>query len=132
MSKNYKIQKTTTFDTFGNDGNTRLVLGDMLGLTGTETSVNLLPAGVSVPFLHKHTLNEELYIILTGNGTFFVDGDEFAVTEGDFIKIDPAGLRVIKAGTEDLRYICIQSEAGSLTAKTEHDGIITEDPLPWK
>ena len=34
-----------------------------LGLTGAEVSFNSLPAGVSVPFVHSHKENEEIYII---------------------------------------------------------------------
>ena len=33
-----------------------------LGLTGAEVSFNNLPAGVSVPFVHSHKENEEIYM----------------------------------------------------------------------
>ena len=131
MSKNYTIQQLGALAAFGNNGEGRTVLGDALGLTGAEVSVNLLPAGAAIPFLHSHTLNDELYIILTGNGTFIVDGETFTVTEGDFVNITPNGLRGIQAGTEDLRYVCIQVQAGSLAQKTETDGIISSEKVPF-
>ena len=46
----------------------RSELHDLLKLTGAEISCNNLPAGVSVPFVHSHTLNEEIYIVLEGAG----------------------------------------------------------------
>ena len=42
----------------------RTELHDVLGLTGAEISINNLPAGVGVPFVHSHKKNEEIYIIL--------------------------------------------------------------------
>ena len=32
----------------------------MLGLTGAEISINNLPAGAGVPFVHSHKKNEEI------------------------------------------------------------------------
>ena len=39
----------------------RTELHDILGLTGAEVSINNLPAGVGVPFIHSHKQNEEIY-----------------------------------------------------------------------
>ena len=39
----------------------RIELHDTLGLTGAEISINVLPAGASVPFVHAHRQNEEIY-----------------------------------------------------------------------
>ena len=41
----------------------RVELHDQLGLTGAEVSINILPAGASVPFVHSHKENEEIYAI---------------------------------------------------------------------
>lgn len=97
-------------------------IGEELGLTGCEASLNRLPAGKGMPFVHAHTKNEELYIVLRGSGTFFVDGDEFPVQEGSLVRVAPQGERSWKAGDEDLYFICIQAEAGSLTQATLEDG----------
>jgi uncharacterized cupin superfamily protein len=39
----------------------RTELHDVLGLTGAEISINNLPAGAGVPFVHSHKKNEEIY-----------------------------------------------------------------------
>ena len=46
----------------GNEG--RVELHDTLSLTGAEISINDLPAGANVPFVHSHKNNEEVYGIL--------------------------------------------------------------------
>ena len=100
----------------------------LLTLTGTEVSINNLPAGVSIPFVHAHTNNEELYIVLSGKGSFFVDGEEFLISEGDCLRVDPKGERCLKAADDSaLRYLCLQSRAGSLQGYTMSDGIISEE-----
>ena len=37
----------------------RIELHDILNLTGAEISVNTLPAGTNIPFIHSHKQNEE-------------------------------------------------------------------------
>ena len=106
----------------------RTELHELLSLTGTEVSINNLPAGVSISFVHAHTNNEELYIVLSGKGSFFVDGEEFLISEGDCLRVDPKGERCLKAADDSaLRYLCIQSRAGSLQGYTMSDGIISEE-----
>lgn len=106
-------------------------IGGELGLSGCEVSLNRLPAGKSAPFAHAHKKNEELYIITGGNGTFFVDGNEFPVREGSLIRIAPAGERAYKAGDQDLYFICIQAQEGSLTQATREDGIRLHTKASW-
>lgn len=103
----------------------RAELHDKLGLTGSEVSINNIPAGKGVEFFHKHNQNEELYIILSGKGIAIVDGEEIALTAGDCIKISPkASRRISPANDSDMRYICIQAKAGSLEGFTMSDATI--------
>ena len=106
-------------------------IGANLGLTGCEVSLNRLPAGKGMPFTHIHQKNEELYIVLRGNGTFYLDGKEFPISEGSLVRVAPAGERAWQAGDEDLYFICIQAEVGSLTQATLEDGIRTATKTSW-
>jgi len=63
---NYKIVSTKN--------EPRVELKEVLNLSGCELSINELPANVSVPFVHSHKQNEELYLVLKGGGTLFIDG----------------------------------------------------------
>ena len=102
----------------------RTELHDKLGLTGAEISVNTLPAGASVPFVHAHKANEEIYFILSGNGKVVVDGEDIALAEGNWIRIAPAGRRQFFAASDSpISYICVQVKAGSLGAYTADDAL---------
>ena len=127
MGKNYKVSSNGSIKELG-----RVTLNEQLSLTGSEISVNELPAGVSVPFVHAHKRNEEVYIILSGKGRFFIDGDEFGVGTGDVVRIDPAGERCIKADDQEaIKFICIQAEAKSLVQFTQNDGVPSEAKPSW-
>jgi mannose-6-phosphate isomerase-like protein (cupin superfamily) len=110
----------------------RVMLKENLGLTGAEASVNRLPAGESLPFVHAHRKNEEVYLVIKGKGLFRVDGEAFEVGEGTAVKVTPAGGRCLKADeNEDLYYICIQAQEHSLTQATREDGIILDAKVDW-
>ena len=63
----------------------RVELHEVLGLTGAEVSVNNLPAGAGVPFVHAHKENEEIYGVLEGAGLATIDGEDIAadLSEGE-------------------------------------------------
>jgi len=135
INRNYSVEQSGPFETLlqrnfmGFPG--KYFIGKELGLTGCEVSLNRLPAGKGMPFVHAHKKNEELYIVLRGNGTFFVDGEEFPIQEGSLIRVAPAGERAFKAGSEDLYFICIQTEAGSLSQATLEDGFRLPTATSW-
>ncbi|GAB4234925.1 MAG: cupin domain-containing protein [Acidobacteriota bacterium] len=131
MSEHRANYQVTTVDDLARRG--RVTLHAELNLTGSEISFNELPPGAGVPFLHRHRRNEEVYIILAGTGRFQVDGEEFEVTEGSVIRVDPAGERGITADDAGpLRYLCIQTEANSLRQFTEADAIISDARPTWR
>ena len=94
----------------------RSELHNALALTGCEVSCNNLPAGVAVPFVHSHKNNEECYLVLEGDGIFFIDGEELPIKAGSCFRVDPAGRR----------YLCIQSARDSLKGFTMTDGVVEE------
>lgn len=71
----------------------RTELHDKLSLTGAEISINNLPAGACVPFVHAHKNNEEIYAVLSGKGKAVIDGETVELAAGDWIRISPAGKR---------------------------------------
>ncbi len=106
-------------------GNERVELHDRIGLTGAEISVNFMPAGGCVPFVHAHKQNEEIYIILEGRGSMILDGETVPLEKNDFLRVSPAARRQIFAAADsDLRYVCIQVKENSLEGYTAADGIM--------
>ena len=135
QGKNFTAEHTGPFESLLNRDfmgfHGKFFIGKELGLTGCEVSLNRFPAGKGMPFVHAHKKNEELYIVLGGNGTFFVDGQEVPVREGSLVRVAPEGERAWQAGDEDLYFICIQAEAGSLSQATLEDGIRLKTMNSW-
>ena len=103
----------------------RTELHDTLGLTGAEVSINQLPAGAGVQFVHAHQQNEEIYGILAGKGKAVIDGEEIALTAGDWLKVAPAAKRQFSAAADSsITYVCIQVKENSLGGFTANDAIV--------
>ena len=60
----------------------KVFLGEALDMTSIEMSVQLLKAGGEIHFDHKHKTNEEVYVVIKGNGEFIVDDETIPVKEG--------------------------------------------------
>ena len=107
----------------GNEG--RVELHEKLSLTGAEISINQLPAGASVPFVHSHKNNEEIYGILSGKGKAVIDNETIELTSGDWLRISPAAKRQFFASQEsDITYVCIQVKENSLGGFTADDAVL--------
>lgn len=103
----------------------RTELHDALKLTGAEISINELPMGASVPFVHAHKNNEEIYGILEGAGKAEIDGETVSLSAGDWLRVSPAAKRrFFAAENSAIKYICIQVKANSLDVFTASDAII--------
>lgn len=103
----------------------RTELHEALTLTGAEISINHLPAGAGVPFIHSHKHNEEIYGILSGNGKAVIDGEEVCLSAGDWLRISPAAKRQFFAADDSaISYICIQVKENSLENFTATDAVM--------
>ena len=103
----------------------RTELHDKLSLTGAEVSINSLPAGASVPFIHSHKNNEEIYAVLEGKGKAVIDGEDVELAAGDWLRISPAGKRQFFAAEDSaISSICIQVKENSLGNYTVDDAVV--------
>ncbi len=110
----------------------KLFLGEKLGLSGMEVSLNTLPPGIAVPFLHRHRRHEEVYVVLAGEGEFQVDDERFPVVEGSALRIAPAGARTWRnTGKTPLIYVVIQAVEGTLENHGVDDGEVLDRPVVW-
>lgn len=92
-------------------------LSQELKCSGLVLSCNSLPPHQKMPFLHRHVLNEEVYVFLKGTGEFVVDGKCFNVTEGSMVRVRTSGIRGWRnLSDEPLIYLVIQSREGQFTA----------------
>lgn len=107
----------------GNEG--RIELHEKLSLTGAEVSINQLPAGSGVPFVHSHKSNEEIYGILSGKGKAVIDEQEVELAAGDWLKISPVAKRQFFAANDSgITYVCIQVKENSLEGFTTDDAVL--------
>lgn len=105
----------------------RTELHDQLSLTGAEISINNLPAGAGVPFVHSHKQNEEIYAVLSGKGKAVIDGETVELTEGDWLRVAPAAKRQFSAADDSaISFVCIQVKENSLEEYTMTDSIVEE------
>ncbi len=112
-----------TKSNIGNEG--RVELHDKLALTGAEVSINQLPAGAGVPFVHSHKNNEEIYGVIAGKGKAVIDGVEVALAAGDWLKVAPAAKRQFFAADDmGINYVCIQVKENSLDGFTATDAVV--------
>ncbi len=112
---NYKTTEIGKIDELINLENGKVFLHDALELSGCEISVNTVPEGFKVPFNHKHKQNEEVYIILKGEGIITVDGTRINVKEGSAVKVLPEASRTIEnTGNGIFQFVCIQAKKDSL------------------
>lgn len=103
----------------------RTELHETLSLTGAEVSINSLPAGAGVPFVHSHKNNEEIYGVISGKGTATIDNKTIEIVAGDWLKISPAAKRQFFAASDSgITYICIQVKENSLGGFTADDAVI--------
>jgi mannose-6-phosphate isomerase-like protein (cupin superfamily) len=137
QSKNFgELQKLNQY-VFAPEGTSiniegKLFLGDQLGLSSMEVSLNKDAAGNGMPFYHRHNKNEELYIFISGQGEMSIDDEIIPVQEGSVVRIQPEAKRAWwNTGDSDLTYIVIQAPAGGLQAAGVEDGEILEGSVPW-
>lgn len=104
------IQQVKAF-TAGDDTTIREVLhpkNDPVSLTYSLAHATLLPGEKSRP--HRLLNSSEVYIILQGQGTAFIDGVSKVLGPEDvlFIPAD-AEQYIVNTGSEELRFLCIVS-----------------------
>ncbi len=84
-------------------------LGDALGLTGLGAMhVTVEPGRRAFPF-HSHLANDEMFVILEGQGTYRFGGAEYPVKAGDVCGAPKGGPetahQLINTGDSPLRYL---------------------------
>lgn len=103
----------------------RTELHNALSLTGAEVSINQLPAGAGVPFVHAHKHNEEIYGVISGSGKAVIDGETVPLTAGDWLRVAPAAKRQFSASADSgITFVCIQVKENSLDGFTADDAVV--------
>jgi len=119
-SKSYSFYEIGPFGELGYD---KLFLKEKLGLTSMEISVNRWPPGTEPERPHRHYNNEEIYIILRGEGEIIVEDQVIPVKEGSVVRIPPHSARRHRnRSDDDLIALVLQARENSLITWTMTDG----------
>lgn len=110
----------------------KVFIGGDIGATGSQISFQSYAPNTETGFLHTHKSHEELYIFVSGNGEFQVDGKIFPISEGSVVRVAPAGKRAVRnSGTTPLVMICIQYKVDSFSETDATDGEILQEIVKW-
>jgi mannose-6-phosphate isomerase-like protein (cupin superfamily) len=110
----------------------KLFLRNLLGSAGLEMSLNAVPPGQSIPFLHRHRENDEVYVVVEGRGQFLVDGECIDVAEGSVLRLCPAAARAWRNNSDaPLYFLCLQYRADSVIEGGTADGQKVEGQPAW-
>ena len=105
--------------------NGKAFVKEVLGTSSMEVSLGSIGAGKSTPFAHHHKQNEEVYIVISGDAEFVLDGRREPVSSGSIVRVSPSVSRAIEnKGNELLVYVCIQAKEGSLEQYPITDGVV--------
>lgn len=106
-----------------------------LQLRGVAIGLIRLPPNEGYTFTHRHRRQEEVYLVIEGNGLILVDGELVELVRGDAVRVSPEARRALKAGDLGLLVIC----AGGVAEGYPHnpnsrylidDGIADYDDIP--
>jgi mannose-6-phosphate isomerase-like protein (cupin superfamily) len=110
----------------------KLFLQRFLGSAGLEISLNVVPPGKGIPFLHRHQENDEVYVVIGGRGQFLVDEACMDVQEGSVLRMTPPAARAWRNNSDaPLYFLCIQYRADSVIRGGTRDGQKVEGKLTW-
>ena len=110
----------------------KIFLQELLGSAGLEVSLNVVPPGQAMPFLHRHQQNDEVYVVVGGRGQFLVDDECVDVSEGSVLRISPPAARAWRNTSEaPLYFLCLQYRADSVTHGGTRDGQRVEGIPAW-
>lgn len=88
-------------------------LGDALGLKGLGVSVMTVEPGKRAFPMHVHHGNDELFIVLEGEGAYRIGDQEYPITPGEICAAPAGGLelahQIVNTGSTTLRYVAIST-----------------------
>lgn len=102
----------------GKSGTPTVYLTDRLGLTETRATLRRLEPGASMPYHHENT-QEELYLLVEGEGSMYVDGERLDATPGTLVRVSPETPRQL---FNDADIECAWLVVGA--PPTGHDGTV--------
>ena len=86
--------------------------GETLGL-----SLMTLAPGFRIPFGHKHSGQEEVYVVVRGSGRIKVEDEVVEVAEWDAVRFDKDTMQNVEAGPDGIEYLAFGAGEDPLDAE---------------
>lgn len=88
-------------------------IGPLVGARQLGCQLHVVPAGRTAYPRHAHHVNEEMFIVLDGTGTYRAGDAEWEIHAGDVIAA-PAGSaetahQIVNSGSEEMRYLAVST-----------------------
>ncbi|MGI2258323.1 cupin domain-containing protein [Shewanella sp. GXUN23E] len=97
----------------GKYGETSYPVSELIGARKLGYSLSVVPPGKRVCPFHHHRHNEEMFLMLEGEGTLRFGDQTYPLRPLDIIACPPGGAEVahqiINSGSEDLIYLCLST-----------------------
>lgn len=88
-------------------------LGPIIGTQKLGCQLQVIPPGKAAYPRHAHHVNEEMFVILVGEGSYRVGGETYPVREGDVISAPPGdgatAHQIFNSGSRELRFLSIST-----------------------
>ena len=79
-----------------------------LGCKGVGFSFVRCKPGEGATYVHRHKVQEEVFLTVQGNGTIILDGKRIAMPEGTIVRVGPTVYRAIgNDSNEDVVYMIL-------------------------
>ncbi len=86
----------------------RQFLARAMGCKGVGVSLMRLKPGEGASYVHRHKVQEEVFIILKGTGTLLLDGRRHSMPEGTMVRVGPTVYRAMgNTSRRDVMYMVI-------------------------
>lgn len=86
-----------------------------LGLTTSGLGLQKVLPGRTIPFTHRHKVQEEVFIVVAGSGVIHLDDDAVQLAQWDAVRVAPSVVRTLEGGPDGLEVLITgapQTEAG--------------------
>ena len=88
-------------------------VSEQIGAKRLGYSVSIVAPGQRVCPFHNHHINEEMFLILDGQGTLRFGDAEYPIKKNDIIACPPGGRdvahQIINTSDQDIRYLCLST-----------------------
>lgn len=143
MPDAYQVYELGPTDTWGNftgglspqtSAPGRRFLDKDMALDFFGVSINSREPGTGADYWHAHSVLEELYLFLEGEGELALDDQVIPVKAGTAVRVGQGVMRTWRAKPDSptpLRWICIRAGGAKLAEIPRDAQPLRDRPLPW-